>query len=78
MVVDGDAGSFDADLNGDFAGESVATLSFNRKHLGAACATFGDGELRQYVGESLDPQIFVRSDDVEESTLIVVMPMRGI
>ncbi len=42
VVVDGDAGTFDADLAGDHTGESVTTLSFNRKYLAAACSTLGD------------------------------------
>lgn len=74
LQVDGDAGQFDCDLNGEFDGEA-ATLSFNHRYLKQACTTLG-GEVTQFVGDGFEPQIFCKAGDRERRLRVVVMPMR--
>ena len=74
LQVDGDAGQFDCDLNGEFEG-AAATLSFNHRYLTQACATL-EGEIIQFVGDSFDPQIFCDAGAPERRARVVVMPMR--
>lgn len=75
IVADGDVGGFDATVGESFDGPNPLTLTFNRDYLKRACATFGRaGELRQFVGDKLSPQIFTTAEAEDE--LVVVMPMR--
>jgi len=76
LQVDADAaGQFDADVRGSYSEDSPARLSFNADYLQQACDTVG-GEVRQYVGDTIEPQVFARSDDRDEQLRVVVMPMR--
>jgi DNA polymerase III sliding clamp (beta) subunit (PCNA family) len=76
QVDAGEAGQFEADLHGTYGGASPARLAFNSRYLAQACDTVG-GEVRQYVGDVFDPQLlFVSSDDLDERTRVIVMPMR--
>ena len=76
VQVESDAGQFDCDVQGEYDGDTVARLTFNRRYLAGMCSTLGRGcgAVEQLVGGAVEPQVFCACDD--RRTRVIVMPMR--